>query len=123
MKQWSLLFILVVFTLSFVGGCSSENVEKVDVYEMESFSVIKKDSLTSYTDSEVVSHLVKAFKKAKKEPGVVDMVDPHYKVEFGEESYYLWIHKEQGTIMNLDDTNFIYTLSQSSAKTIYELLN
>ncbi|SDH95022.1 hypothetical protein SAMN04487975_11049 [Planococcus glaciei] len=123
MKKWSLLFIFVVFTLSFVGGCSSENTEKVDVYEMESFSVIKKDSLTSYTDSDDVSHLVKAFKKAKKEPGIVDMVDPDYKVEFGEESYYLWISKEQGTIMNLDDTNFIYTLSQSSAKTIYELLN
>ncbi|MDQ0429615.1 hypothetical protein QOZ98_002443 [Planomicrobium stackebrandtii] len=123
MKKWSLLFILVVFTLSFVGGCSSENIEKLDVYEMESFSVIKKESLTSYTDSQVVSQLVKAFKKAKKEPGIVDMADPDYKVEFGEESYYLWISKEQGTIMNLDDTNFIYTLSQSSSKKIYELLN
>ncbi|MCH4827949.1 hypothetical protein [Planococcus halocryophilus] len=123
MKKWSLLFIFVVFTLSFIGGCSSENIEKVDVFEMESFSVIKNDALTSYTDSKVVSDFVKAFKKAKKEPGTVDMMDPRYKVEIGEESYYLWISKEQGTIMNLDDTHTIYTLSQSSAKKIYELLN
>lgn len=113
----------MVFTLSFIGGCSSENIEKVDVYEMESFSVIKKDSLTSYTDSKAVSNLVKAFNKAKKEPGIVNMVDPEYKVEFGEESYYLWISKEQGTIMNLDDTHTIYTLSKNSANTIYKLLN
>ena len=123
MKKWSLLFIVMISTFSFIGGCSSKNIEKVDVYEMESFSVIKKDSLTSYINSEVVSHLVTAFKKAKKESGIVDMVDPDYKVEIGEESYYLWISKEQGTIMNLDDTNTIYTLSKSSAHPIYKLLN
>lgn len=89
---------------------------------MESFSAIKKNSLTSYTDPKVVSNIVKAFKKAKKEPGVVEMVDPEYKVEFGEESYYLWISSEHGTIMNLEDTHTTFTLSKSSAKTIYELV-
>lgn len=123
MKKLFLLFIFVVLSLSFVGGCSSENIEKVDVYEMESYSVIKKDSLTSYTDSKVVSNFVNAFKKAKKEPGSVDMADPEYKVEFGDESYFLWVSEEHGTIMNVNDTNTIYTLSKSSAKTINELLN
>ena len=123
MKKLSLLFVFVVFTLFLVSGCSSKNIEKVDVYEMESFSVIKKDSLTSYTDSKVVSDFVNAFKNAKKEQGKVDMLDPEYKVEIGENSYYLWISEEQGTIMNVNDTNTIYTLSKSSAKTIKELLN
>ena len=123
MKKLSLLFIFVVFTLIFVSGCSSKNIEKVVVYEMESFSVIKKDSLTSYTDSKVVSNFVNAFKNAKKEQGKVDMADPEYKVEIGEESYYLWASEGQGTIMNVNDTNTIYTLSKSSAITINELLN
>jgi len=113
----------VVFTLFFVGGCSSKNIQKVDVYEMESFSDIKKDSLTSFTDSEVVNEFVKAFKKAKKMPGIVNIVDPEYKVEFGEESYFLWISNESGTIMNLKDSHIIYTLSKSSAKKINEILN
>jgi hypothetical protein len=90
---------------------------------MESFSVIKKDSLISFTDSKVVSKIAKAFNTANKEPGIVDMADPDYKVEFGEESYFLWISEEHGTIMNLKDTHTIYTLSKSSAKTINELLN
>lgn len=123
MKKLSLLFIFVVFNLLFVSGCSSENIEKIDVYEMESFSIIKKDSLVSYTDSKVVSNFVNAFKNANKEQGIVDMADPEYKVEIGEESYYLWISEEQGTIMNVNDTHTIYTLSKSSAKTINELLN
>ncbi|MCL6572919.1 MAG: hypothetical protein K6T88_14745 [Bacillus sp. (in: Bacteria)] len=122
MKKLSLLFIFVVFTLLFVSGCSSKNIEKIDVYEMESFSIIKEDSLASYTDSKVVSNFVNAFKNANKEQGIVDMDDPEYKVEIGEESYYLWISEEQGTIMNVNDTHTIYTLSKSFAKTINELL-
>ncbi|WP_394188746.1 hypothetical protein [Paenisporosarcina quisquiliarum] len=123
MKRLSLLFIFIVFTLLLVSGCSSKNIEKIDVYEMESFSNIKKDSLTSFTDSKVVSNFVNAFENANKEQGIVDMADPEYKVEIGEESYYLWISEEQGTIMNVNDTHTIYTLSKSSAKTINELLN
>ena len=41
----------VVFTLFFVGECSSKIIQKVDVYEMESFTNIIKDSLTSFTES------------------------------------------------------------------------
>lgn len=106
----------------FVGGCSSINIEKVEVYETESYSVIKKNSLISFTDSKVVSNFVKAFKTAKKQPGIVDMAAPEYKVEFGEETYFLWISEEQGTIMNSNDTHTIFTLSKSSAKIINELL-
>ena len=123
LKRLSLLLMAVVFTLFFVGGCSSKNLQKVDVYEMESFSDIKKDSLTSFTDSNVVSDFVKAFNNAKKEPGIVDMADPKYKVEIGSETYFLWISEEHGTIMNVKNTHTVYSMSKISAKTINELLN
>ncbi|WP_419962312.1 hypothetical protein [Psychrobacillus sp. BM2] len=123
MKRLSLLLIAVVFTLFNLGGCSSKNIQKVNVYEMESFSDIKKDSLTSFTDSKVVNDFVKALNNAEKMPGIVDMADPEYKIEFGEESYFLWISEESSTIMNLKDTHTIYTLSKSSVKRVNELLN
>lgn len=118
-----LFFVLIIFALFSTGGFSSKNIEEVHVYEMESFSLIKKDSVTSYTDPGVVSDLIKAFKQAKKDPGVAEMPEPEYKVEFGEESYYLWIDKEYGTIMNFNDTHTTYTLSKGSAKIIYDLVN
>ncbi|TFD96965.1 hypothetical protein [Jeotgalibacillus salarius] len=121
MKKMDLV-VVVVFALFLVGGCTSEDIEKVDVYEMESFTVIKEGSLTSYTDPEVVGEFVNAFKKAKKEPGVVEMIEPEYKAEIGEESYYLWICTEYGTIMNLEDSHTTYTLSKKSAKKIFDLL-
>ena len=90
---------------------------------MKSFSAIEEDSSTTFTDSKVVKDFIKAFNNAKREPGIVNMADPEYKVELGDESYFLWVSEEYGTIMNLNDTNTIYTLSKSSAKTIKELLN
>ena len=84
---------------------------------------IKKDSLTSFTDSKVVNNFVKAFNNANTEPGLVDMAHPEYKVEIGSETYFLWISEKHGTIMNVKNNNTIYSLSKSSAKTINELLN
>lgn len=123
LEKISLLFILVVLVLAFVGGCSSEKVGKVDVYKMESFSVIKEDSLTTYTDSEVVDNFIKAFKKTKKVSGVADVNDPEYKVEFEGDSYYLWLGEEKGSVMNVDDTHTLYALSKRATKTIDEILN
>ena len=50
------------------------------------------------------------------------MDDPQYKVELGEETYFLWIHEESGTIMNTKDTHTIYSLSDPSVKKVSELI-
>ena len=119
MKEFLLWF---VFSILFLVGCTSENIKKVDVHEMESFLVAEEDSLVTYTDSEAIQTIVKAFKKAKKEPGIVDMADPEYQVDFGENAYYLWVNEREGTIMDLDDTHTIYSLSEKSAKAVYEII-
>ncbi|KIL51602.1 hypothetical protein KP77_11140 [Jeotgalibacillus alimentarius] len=123
MKKITIFISLVVFSILFATGCSSADIEKIDVYEMESFSIIKEDSLTSYTDSKDVNIFIKVFNNAKKEPGIVDIADPEYQVQIGEESYYLWIKEEQGTIMNVNDTHTIYSLSKNSVEKVYDLLN
>lgn len=116
------LLLSFIFSILFLVGCTSENIKKVDVHEMESFLVTKEDSLVTYTDSEAIRTIVKAFKKAKIEPGIVDMADPEYQVDFGENSYYLWVDERQGTIMDLDDTHTIYSLSEKSSKAVYKII-
>ncbi|MGM7724323.1 hypothetical protein [Metabacillus sp. Hm71] len=125
MKKWIVKFFVIFTFILVLVGCSKsqENIDKVNVYEMKSFSSVEKDSLTTFTDSKVVNDFIKAFNNAKREPGIVNMSDPDNKVDLGDETYFLWISEEYGTIMNLNDTNTIYTLSKSSAKTINELLN
>lgn len=122
MKPITLFTLLIGFTL-FTAGCSTSTVKKVDVYEMESFSVIKEESLFSYTDAKDIRTFVTAFHNAKKVSGVVDVAEPDYGVEFGGDSYYLWISPEQGAIMHTTDTHTIYSLVQSDAKMVDELLN
>ncbi|MET0785229.1 MAG: hypothetical protein ABWY25_00790 [Paenisporosarcina sp.] len=117
-----LMVLICVITLLIISGCLNENIEQVDVYEMESFSSIKQDSLSTFTDSKDVAVFVKAFNTANKEPGIVDVSDPQYKVELGEGSYYFWIKSDKGSIMNVNNTNTIYTLSKNWAKKIYKLL-
>lgn len=116
------IFVILFFTL-FIAGCSHGKSGEVKVYKMKSFSEVNEDSIIVFTDSKDVNLLETAFNNAKKEPGVVNMVDPEYKVEiFDNDSYFLWINEEHGTIMNLKDTHTVYTLSEKSAKAIYELL-
>lgn len=103
-------------------GTSMDN-EKVSVYEMKSFAEIRKNSLITFTDTKVETAFEEAFHSAERVPGIVDMADPDYRVEFGDEAYFLWISDEHGTIMNTNDTHTIYTLSKSSAKMLYQLLN
>ncbi len=122
MKKLTVI-ILMIGAILFLTACSSTPIEQVDVYKMENFTDAKENSLISYTDIEEVETFVNAFKTAKKEPGVVDMAEPDYRVEFGDESYFLWISPEQGAVMNENDTHTIYSLTKKSARKIYELVN
>lgn len=122
MKKLTVILFMIGAIL-FLTACSFTPIEQVYVYEMESFSDDKPDSVISYTDAQDVDLFVNAFKTAKKEPGVVDMAEPDYRVEFGDESYFLWISPEQGAVMNENDTHTIYSLTKKSAKKIYALVN
>ncbi|WP_409250703.1 hypothetical protein V1502_11050 [Bacillus sp. SCS-153A] len=71
-------------------------------------------------DNKSIEH---AFKKAKKLPGIADMSDPHYKLIFGqeEEIYFLWLHEDQGTIMNFKDTHAIYILPEFAVEKVNDI--
>jgi hypothetical protein len=114
--------LLAIFVLLSIVGCSSENIEKVSIYETESYSKVKEDSLVIITDERIVNDFVEGFRSAKKSSGEVNMADPQYKVELGKEAYFLWINEEHGTIMNVKDTHIYYTLANSSVEKINQAI-
>ncbi|AOV08022.1 hypothetical protein [Sporosarcina ureilytica] len=85
MKKYLFISILLFAFLASLSGCSKgiKEVKKVNVYEMESFSEVRGDSLVTFTDKKAIKQFKKTFSSAKKQPGVVDMADPQYKVELG----------------------------------------
>jgi len=64
-----------------------------------------------------------AIRKAKRLPGIVDMDAPDFSFKVGEDSYYLWIQEDAGSIMNSDDTHTLYTLRKKNAKEVFKLVN
>ena len=123
MKKYLIISIFLFALIPSLSGCSKgiKEVKEANIYEMESFSEVKEDSLVTFTDKKAIKQFKKAFSSAKKQPGVVDMADPQYKVELGEKSFFLWLSQDHGTIMDVEDTNTIYTLTNKSVKNVNNL--
>lgn len=117
-------FICYIITLMFlVSACSSEDNDKVKIYEMLSFTETKVDSMKEITDSADVNILLTAFKSASENMGIADMEVPHYKVDFGNRAYFLWINEDSGIIMDVENTHITYSLSESSIQNINKIIN
>ena len=124
MKKTLISIISLVTFIFILSGCSGiKKVSEVNVYEMESFSEVKEGSIATFTGKNEIKQFKKAFSSAKKQPGIVDMADPQYKVELGEKSYFLWLSQEHGTIMNVEDTNTIYSLKDNSVENLNNFFN
>ena len=107
-----------------VDSTPSNSVKKINIYEMKGFSKTIEDSLILITDLEEINSIEEAIKGAEKVPGIVDVFDPHYKVEMGEKTYYLWIHnKGSGTIMDSEDNRTVSTLSGKSVEKIVKYIH
>ena len=127
MKKIFILFIVIGFTLV---GCSQEPKNQIsepvakngadEQVEIETKSKTKMD--LEFKDTEEINIFKKAVSDSKKESGIVNMTNPQYQFSIGEESYFLWITKDSGTIMNRKDTHTIYSLSSSSVKEVYDFV-
>ncbi len=94
--------------------------EQISIYKME-----KETKQTVLTKKDDIKIIKKAINGANKQPGIVDMAEPQFKINLGEESYFLWITKSdktKGTIMNAEDTHTIYSLSENSSKELNKIL-
>jgi uncharacterized protein YcfL len=128
-KMWLVLSLLLLSICLF--GCKqngevkvnnqqiiTESLEKITIYPMESNS----ETLV-FEDTETIEMIKEAIDNAVKQPGIVNMTDTEFKIEIGEETYFLWVDEKSGTIMNTEDTHTIYSLAESSIKQVNELLN
>ena len=122
MKKYLIISLFLFAFIPFLSGCNKE-IKKVNVYEMESFSEVREDSLVTFTDKKAIKQFENAFRSAKKQPGVVDMADPQYKVELGGKSFFLWLSQNHGTIMDVEDTNTIYSLTNKSVENINNMFH
>jgi outer membrane lipoprotein-sorting protein len=120
MKKCFILFIVTVFVLV---GCSQKSNNEVSEATTETNTDTNADNEIELKGTEEIGIFTKAVENVKKEPGIVNMTNPQYQFSIGEESYFLWITEDSGTIMNRKDTQTIYSLSSSSVKEVYDFVN
>lgn len=117
------IFILFAIISLILVGCSQEIESEPTTKKNEETHANTKLIDLELKELEVIDVIKKAVSDSKKEPGIVNMTNPQYQFSIGEETYFLWITEKSGTIMNTKDTHTIYTLSDSSVKEIFELVN
>ncbi|MBB6447854.1 DUF4362 domain-containing protein [Bacillus benzoevorans] len=98
-----------------------ENVlEEIIIYHMKNGS-----EKVIFKGKEAIRTIEEAVKGAEKQPGIVNMADPQFKIVLGKDIYYLWITSSDGTvgtIMKAEDTHTIYLLSEQSTTQLNEML-
>jgi hypothetical protein len=121
LKGWrSMKYIILLLSLMLLGACSNETLEEATIFDF-----VNGSDKVVLTDKASIEMIIDAINGAKKQPGIVDMADPQYKINLGEEIYFLWLTRSDGTIgtiMNAKDTHTIYTLSERSTKQLINLL-
>ena len=127
----NLSVVIIAIGLSLVG-CSQEEVDpiaSVATSTSETNGTVSKSNSETRMESlnlkeaNEIAIFNKAVNGATKEPGIVNMANPHYQFNIDGESYFLWIDEISGTIMNKKDTNTIYSLSITSVQEINEFIN
>ncbi len=138
MKKYLLILIAVLLIPAVVIGCQSEaesvlvyqDISKVSISESSGFGKVNPDFFETYQDQEKLSIFTDLLKNASQEEGIVDMIEPQYdlKILYEDETtqgFHLWVGDDGGksTLMNVDDTHIIYTVSPEFTNKLIDLLN
>ncbi len=113
-------------SLSSVG-----DVEKIELLNVEGFTQNNASVLKTFTEKEQLQAIIEAIETSDKMSGILNVIEPDYGLNLyykdGETiTYYLWLSKEgakyYGMIMDTEDTHTGFTLKESSAKILHELI-
>lgn len=70
-----------------------------------------------------VSIFKNAVTTAERLSGIVDVANPPYSFSIGDETYSLWLSEHySGSIMNMDDTHTLYTLTEDAKEQLLALI-
>ena len=142
--------VLTMACMTFIVlGCQSKDSKAIDAVktnieqQSEDKETLSSDGEITYVsiskfhgddtmvfDDEGSIEIVKSLiSNAVKQPGIVNMADPVFKMiivheDESKESFHLWIGEkgQQSVLMNLEDTHIIYTISEAVTSKFVKLI-
>nr|WP_251046426.1 hypothetical protein [Oceanobacillus sp. ISL-73] len=124
-----LLFIIILISCSFLeNGLIKGDVQSIQIAKSKGFgSYASNDFLNEIRDKEKVKLFKDAINSAVKQSGVVDMIDPIYDVKLisdddQTQELYLWLYETSGSVMTVEDTHTVYSISEKNAEKLYDIV-
>jgi len=134
--------ILFVFTFVFMSiiflGCQSKinnelqldgEITKVSISKSKGFGKINSDFFAVFNDEETLKTFRSLISSAVKEEGIVDMIEPEFDLEVIYENenlqqFHLWVGEkgQRSTLMKIDNTHTIYTVSEEMTNKLIDLV-
>ena len=101
------------------NGLLDENIVKVSVSKSNGFGKVNSDFFTVYEDEDALNLFEKVISNAVKVEGIADMAEPEFDLEVvysggNKYEYHLWLGKkgQKSTLMNINNTHTIYSISE-----------
>ena len=132
-------FIVSILLIPLIPiGCQStvddetpnDEISKVSLSNSSTIGQINTDFFTVYEDEEVLETFQNIFTSAVKQEGIVDIAEPEFDLEViykegNKQEYHLWLGEkdEQSTLMQVEDTHTIYTISEEATNQLIDLVN
>ena len=108
----------------------NDEISKVSLSNSNTIGQINTDFFTVYEDEEVLETFQNIFTSAVKQEGIVDIAEPEFDLEViykegNKQEYHLWLGEkdEQSTLMQVEDTHTIYTISEEATNQLIDLVN
>ena len=131
-----LLALLTALISLILLGCQSDGkngktdveISKVSISRSRGFGKVNSDFMTVYKNEEALTLFENVISNAVKEPGVVDMPKPEFDLQViytdgTSQGYHLWVGEkgQRSTLMNIDDTHAIYSISNEMTNQLIDL--
>ena len=138
MKKFFLYIVSLILILVILVGCQSsindeifsDDIAKVSISNSNNIGNINTDFFMVYEDEEVLEVFQNLFRSAVKQEGIVDMSEPQFDLEVvykegNKKDYHLWLREkdQKSTLMNVEDTNTIYSISEEATNQLIDLIN
>ena len=138
MKRTILLVMTLVFMSFILLGCQSEDsnvlhldgeIIKVSISKSEGFAKLNSDYFAVFTHEETLKTFRSVISSSIKEEGIVDMVEPEFDLEViyengNKQGFHIWVGKKGqiSTLMKIDDTHTVYTVSGEMTNKLIALI-
>lgn len=138
MKKFYRFIVSILLIPLILIGCQStvddetpnDEISKVSLSNSNTIGQINTDFFTVYEDEEVLETFQNIFTSAVKQEGIVDIAEPEFDLEViykegNKQEYHLWLGEkdEQSTLMQVEDTHTIYTISEETTNQLIDLVN